>query len=144
MKFLADTNLLSELLKRQPNPGVLRWLDAVDERDIALSVVTIGELRRGISRLRPGTQQQRLQLWLDGFVLPRFSDRILPIGLDEMLEWGTRYGQFERQGSPRPVLDSLLAVTALVNGLAIVSRNVGDFDRWDVPLINPWENEDGA
>lgn len=144
MKYLADTNFLSEFLKPRPNPGALKWLLATDETEIGISVVTIGEIARGIARSRPGARQQRLQVWLDGYILTRFSDRIVPVGLAEMLEWGRRYGEFERQGSPRPVIDSLLAVTAQVNELSIVSRNVRDFDRWDVPVINPWDDENGA
>lgn len=144
MKYLADTNLLSELLKRRPNPGVMRWLLSVDENDIAVSVITLGELQRGASRLRPGDQQTRLQTWIDQYIIPRFSGRFVGVGMDEMLEWGRRYGLFERQGRPRPVLDSLLAVTALTHDLAVVSRNTRDFDEWGVPVINPWEDENGA
>ncbi len=144
MKYLADTNFLSEFLKPRPNPGALKWLLATDEEEIGISVITIGEISRGISRMRAGGRQQRLQVWLDGYILTRFSDRIVPLGLQEMLEWGRRYGEFERQGSPRPVIDSLLAVTALTNDLAIISRNVRDFDRWGVPIINPWGDANGA
>lgn len=144
MKFLADTNFFSELLKHRPNPGVIRWLAATDEGDIGISAITVGEIQRGISRLRPGDQKVRLQAWLDGYVLTRFSDRIVPLGSAQMLEWGVRYGEFERQGSPRPIIDSLLAVTALTNGLAIISRNVRDLDMWGVEIINPWDDEDGT
>ena len=144
MKYLADTNFLSELLKRRPNPGVMRWLLSVDENDIAVSVITLGELQRGASRLRPGDRQSRLQTWIDQYIIPRFSGRLIGIGMAEMLEWGTRYGRFERQGRPRAVLDSLLAITALTNDLAVVSRNVRDLDDWGVPVINPWNDENGA
>lgn len=144
MKYLADTNFLSELLKPRPNAGVMRWLLSVDENDIAVSVVTLGELQRGASRLRPGDQQTRLQTWIDHYVIPRFSGRFIGIGMAEMLEWGTRYGRFERQGRPRAVLDSLLAITALTHDLAVVSRNVRDLDDWGVEVINPWEDENGA
>jgi predicted nucleic acid-binding protein len=144
LKYLADTNLLSELLKTRPNPGVMRWLLSVDENDIAISVITLGELQRGASRLRPGDQQTRLQTWIDSYIIPRFSGRFIGLGIDEMLEWGNRYGLFERQGRPRSVLDSLLAVTALTNNLAVVSRNVRDVDDWGVEVINPWDDEDGA
>lgn len=144
MKYLADTNFLSELLKPRPNPGVMRWLLSVDENDIAVSVITLGELQRGASRLRPGDRQIRLQTWIDSYIIPRFSGRFIGIGMAEMLEWGTRYGHFERQGSPRSLLDSLLAVTALTNNLAVVSRNVRDVDGWGVEVINPWDPDDRA
>ena len=144
MKYLADTNLLSELLSTRPNPGVMRWLLSVDENDIAVSVITLAELKRGASRLRPGDRQDRLQDWIDRYIIPRFAGRIVGVGMDEMLEWGTRYGVFEREGRPRAVLDSILAVTALIRGLSVVSRNVRDFDSWGVEVINPWEDENGA
>lgn len=144
MKYLADTNFLSELLKTRPNPGVMRWLLSVDENEMAVSVITLGELQRGASRLRPGDRQDRLQDWIDAYIIPRFAGRILGVGMDEMLEWGTRYGRFEREGRPRAVLDSILAVTALIHGLAVVSRNVRDFDSWGVEVISPWDDDNGA
>ncbi len=144
MKYLADTNFLSELLKRRPNPGVMSWLRSVDENDIAVSVITLGELQRGASRLSPGDRQTAIQTWIDQYIIPRFSGRFVGLGMDEMLEWGRRYGLFERQGRPRPALDSLLAVTALTNDLAVVSRNARDFHEWGVEVINPWDHENGA
>jgi predicted nucleic acid-binding protein len=144
VKYLLDTNLLSELLKRRPNAGVVRWVEETSVADMTVSVMTIGEIGRGIARLRPGDQRQRLQNWLDDWILPRFATRSLTLTVEDMLEWGRRFGQFERDGRPKAVIDSLLAVTAARHGLTVVTRNVWDFEEFDVPVINPWDDENGA
>lgn len=140
MKFLLDTCLLSELVKKEPNAAVIRWVEAGDEQNFFLSVLTPGELQKGISKLRPGVRKEELQAWVGHDLLGRFAGRILDLDWPTVMLWGKLQGEAEQQGDKLPVMDSLLAATALVHGLVVVTRNVKDFARCQVRVFNPWGN----
>jgi len=135
VRFLLDTNIVSEL-RRGPkaNAGVMDWFDDQSPRDLCLSVVTIGEIQQGIEQLRDRDSKQAVALerWLTG-ILQFYEDRILYIDGDIALDWG-RLGR----GRSRPVIDRLLAATARVHGLTLVTRNTRDFKSLDVRVLNPW------
>ena len=139
MKYLLDTCLISELVKKEPNPAVIVWLDKQDERKLFLSVLNLGELRKGISKLPDGTKKNELQAWVDQDLVERFSGRILELNLDTSLRWGQFQGEAERLGEKLPVMDSLIAATAVAHGLVVVTRNTRDLERCGAPLFNPWE-----
>lgn len=138
MKYLLDTCFLSEIRKQQPNQAVIHWLTKVDEQNLYISAVSVCEIQKGISKLNDVVFQQKLTQWLDESLLPWFDNRI--IGIDPTLarHWGDLLGQFERQGLPRPLMDSLIAVTAQHHDLVLVTRNIVDFEMFEVKLHNPW------
>lgn len=135
MSYLLDTNVLSELRRRQPDPNVVRWIAARPARSMFLSVLTLGELRKGIEALADGERKQRLLDWL-GADLPRFFDgRILPVDAGIADRWGHLVA---KAGRPVPAIDSLLAATALTHDLALVTRNVKDFRYEGLRVVDPW------
>lgn len=139
MNYLLDTCLLSELCKPQPNTGVVDWIMGADENRLLVSVLSLGEIQKGIAKLETGKRKSIIQAWLDQDLLQRFTGRILPVNLDTALEWGLLCGASESNGRPVPVIDSLLAVTAIAHNLCVVTRNEGDFEPFPVKILNPWE-----
>ncbi|HEY0461345.1 MAG TPA: type II toxin-antitoxin system VapC family toxin [Pyrinomonadaceae bacterium] len=139
MKFLLDTNVISEPKQKQPNERVLEWLDAQDEAKLFLSVLTIGEIKKGLTRLDSGKKKTALENWLEK-LRNRFSRRILSMSEKTFLVWGKIYGEFEQRGIRRPAFDSLLEATALEHDLILVTRNVKNFQNSQVTILNPWED----
>jgi len=139
VKYLLDTCLISELVKKEPNPGVVNWLDEQDEQTLFLSVLNLGELQKGISKLPDGTKKDELQAWIGLDLVERFTGRILDIDLETALCWGRIQGEAEQEGLKLPVMDSLIAATAAAHGLIVVTRNVKDMERCKARVINPWD-----
>lgn len=140
MRFLLDTNVISELVKKAPNPSVLHWVDKQDESKLFLSIITFGELQKGISKLVDRNRVERLQKWVDEDLMNRFEGRILPIDLDVIFTWGKVQGISEKNGIKLPVMDSLIAATAITHNLTVVTRNVDDLERCKASVFNPWDN----
>lgn len=138
MTFLLDTCVISELVKPQPNENVVRWIDTVDERKLFLSVLTLGELEKGITKLQVSKRKILLQNWLESELTERFRGRILPVDAAVAVAWGKIQGEAERSGSKLPVIDSLLSATAGVHGCTLATRNVADFERCGAAVLNPW------
>jgi predicted nucleic acid-binding protein len=139
MNYLLDTVLGSELVKRTPDPGVVAWVQARNEQTLFLSVVTLGELQKGISKLTDSARKAVLQSWLTHDLMQRFGKRILAVDGAVAITWGTLQGEAEQQGQKVPVLDCLIAATARVHDLAVVTRNVRDLERCGAQVINPWQ-----
>ena len=139
MRFLLDTCVISELVAMQPDPDVVQWVDGIDEERLYLSAITIGEIKKGIERLPDSRRRSTLVEWLEGDLLIRFEDRILPIDTRVMLVWGELAADLEQKGRTMPAIDSLIAAIALQGGLSLVTRNEDDFANSGVALINPWE-----
>ena len=140
MTYLLDTCVISELVARQPNHDVVQWIDGVQEDELCLSVITVGEIKRGIEKLADSQRKHDLAAWLEDDLLARFGDRILPIDVPVMLVWGQLGSDMEKRGKPMPAIDSLIAATCLEAGLSLVTRNVSDFAHSGVKVINPWAN----
>lgn len=136
MRYLLDTNVLSEGVKRWPDPGVASWL-VQHEAGAAISELTLGELTKGAYFLSDGPKRQRLLAWI-AEVAESFDDRVLPLNRDVLIAWGQLCGTHEATGRRWPVLDSLLAATALVHDLTIVTRNTDDFPP-EVTTLTPWK-----
>lgn len=138
MKYLLDTCLISELVKKEPIPAVVSWLDEQDEQKLFLSVLNLGELQKGISKLPDGTKKEELHAWVALDLVERFTGRILEIDLETALCWGRLQGEAEQAGEKLPVMDSLIAATAAAHDLVVVTRNVRDIERCGVRVCNPW------
>lgn len=138
MTYLLDTCLISELVAKQPNQQVLDWLDAQDPEILYLSVITIGEIAKGITKLATSKRKESLTKWLNEALTSRFEGRILSIDTPTMVLWGNLVGQLEQGGRPLPVMDSLIAATALQHSLSLVTRNENDFAGTGVVIFNPW------
>ena len=139
MRYLLDTCVISELVAREPDPGVVRWVDSVDEETLFLSSITIGEIKKGIEKLIASDRRKVLAEWLEDELLVRFKDKVLPIDTAVMLVWGKLIADLEKQGKPMPAIDSLLAATALQGGLILATRNEDDFAYCSTAVVNPWE-----
>jgi hypothetical protein len=136
--FLLDTCVISELVKPRPNEYVVRWADSVDERKLFLSVLTVGELEKGITKLQESPRKASLQEWLEHDLAERFAGRILPVDAAVAVAWGRIQGEAERMGAKLPVIDSLLTATAEIHRLTLATRNIADFDRCGATVFNPW------
>ena len=137
--FLLDTNCVSELVRVKPEPRVLEWMETAEETLLHLSVLTLGDLRKGLAVLPQGRRRTRLEAWLEVDLRGRFSGRILPVDAAVADRWGLLAARARRIGAPLPIVDGLLAATALHHNLTMVSRNVCDFAAAQVPVLNPWE-----
>jgi predicted nucleic acid-binding protein len=136
--FLLDTNVISELVRSRPEPRVVEWMEAADEGLLYLSVLTLGEIRKGAALLAQGKRRTRVETWLEVELRVRFSNRILPINGAVADRWGALTAETLRKGTPLPVIDGLLAATAMEHNLTVVSRNAVDFQDTPVQVLNPW------
>ena len=139
MNYLLDTNVISELISKQPDKKVVDWLDRLDPNTVYLSVITIGEIRKGIEKLPHSKRKDKVREWLETDLLFRFEGRILEITIEVMLVWGALTGRLENEGRPITAIDSLIAAIALQGGYCLVSRNELDFQNTGVTIINPWK-----
>ena len=138
MRYLLDTNVISELVARQPNQAVLTWIEALDQTGVYLSVITIGEIHRGIERLPESAKRDRLRAWLTDDLLVKFGDRIVPIDVGVMMSWGSLVARLISEGRPLSAMDSLIAAQAIHHGYSLVTRNESDFRGTGVTVMNPW------
>src|SRR5689334_7757317 len=124
--FLLDTNCIWELIRPEPDPHVLDWMDAADESLLFLSVLTLGEIRKGTAAMPQGKRRTQLESWLELDLRSRFVDRILPIDSPVADRWGVIVADAKGRGRSIPVIDGLLAATAIQHNLSLVSRNARD------------------
>jgi hypothetical protein len=137
VSFLLDTNVISEWVKPQPSPALMRWTDSVDEDSVFLSVISLAELRYGVDRMSSGKRQRRLEQWLS-FELPlRFEGRVLPVDPSVADACGKIVRRSEVLGHPIEAMDAFLAATAEVHRLTLVTRNVQHFTVLKT-VFNPW------
>ncbi len=139
MNYLLDANVISELISKQPNKRVVEWLDRLDPNTIYLSVITIGEIRKGIEKLPPSKRRDKVKEWLEEDLLLRFQGRILNITTEVMLIWGELTGRLENEGRRITALDSLITAIALHGSYHLVTRNERDFQHTGVKIVNPWK-----
>jgi predicted nucleic acid-binding protein len=137
--FLLDTNVPSELIRVRPDVRVASWLDAQTDDQLFLSVVTIGEIRKGFTILSDGKRRDYLEHWLKSDLLPWFAGRILPVTQAIADRWGMLDGESQLRGTPLNTADGMIAATAHEHDLTIVTRNVKDFAGLGVQVFNPWE-----
>jgi predicted nucleic acid-binding protein len=138
VSFLLDTCLLSELTRPKPHPNVIRWFEAQDSAALFVSVLTIGEIEKGIAALSTGRKKVALSGWL-ATLRSTYGDRLLPIDAAIAAIWGRTAARVDRDGGTLAVVDGLIAATALHHGYTVVTRNVGDFRKTGVALLNAWQ-----
>ncbi|MGE3536607.1 MAG: type II toxin-antitoxin system VapC family toxin [Candidatus Tectimicrobiota bacterium] len=138
MRYLLDTCVISEPTKKRPVRQVLTWLDVQEELSLFLSVLTLGELQKGISTLPESSRRSQLQHWVAQALPRRFTGRLLPLDQEVASRWGMLTGEAERAGHPMPVLDGLLAATALVAGMTLVTRNTPHMAHTGAVVFDPW------
>ena len=139
MKYLLDTCVISEAIKPKPHKQVIDWLKKQEESTLFLSVLTFGEIEKGIEKSANPEHKKKLKLWVEEELKERFEGRILPIGMQVATKWGEIQGKSEAIGKPLPTIDGLIAVTGLVNNCIVVTRNISDMQQSTVELLNPWE-----
>jgi predicted nucleic acid-binding protein len=137
--FLLDTNIPSELTRPYPEASVVQWLEEADDRLLYISVVTLGEILKGITTLPESNRRRKLQKWLAETLRPWFKGRILPVSEPIAERWGMIAGKCKLKGRPLKVEDGLIAGTALEHGLTVVTRNVKHFQGLGVTVFDPWE-----
>lgn len=139
MRYLLDTCVISELRAKRPDPNVVGWIDNIDPESVYLSVLTLGEIRKGVEKVKDPARKQALEAWLQDELLVRFQDHIVVLDTNILLQWGTLAGRLEALGTPMPAIDSLLAATALYSNFTLVTRNENDFRASGVQILNPWK-----
>ena len=135
--ILLDTCVISEVARPEPDARVMAWFEQLPDEELRLSVISVGEIQRGIDLLDPGARRDGLQVWLDGLVRS-FGDRILDIDEPVARLWGTLGARARRAGNPKPPIDLLLAATSLHHRAVLATRNIADFEGTDVMLVDPW------
>jgi toxin FitB len=138
VSWLLDTCVVSELVRPRPKASVVRWMRERDEGQLYLSVITIGELEKGIARLPDSARRVALEQWVRRELADRFRDRLLAIDSGVAARWGAIVGASEARGRPLPVIDSLIAATSLQHDLTVVTRNVDDLERCGARCFDPW------
>lgn len=142
MRFLVDTNILSELSKDRPDAAVEDWLDRQPKEDLAVSALSFGEIRAGMLLMAEGRKKSRVRQWFKHTLEDQFRDRVLPVDRSIALEWGRLTAEGKRNGRRVDIVDLLLVATALVLGLTIVTRNVRHCAGWGAKVINPWTDKE--
>ena len=137
--FLLDTNIPSEMTRPFPQPSVAQWLEGADDDRLYFSVVSLGEIQKGIATLPESKRRIELRQWLDETLRPWFQGRILPVNEPIAVRWGMLAGNCKLRGRPLKVEDGLVAATALEHDLTVVTRNVRDFEDLGVSIFNPWD-----
>lgn len=135
MGYLLDTCVISELMKKQPDKKVTSWLSETPNESLYISVLTLGEIRKGTTMVNDVKKREHLLRWLEKDLLGWFGDRVIPVDLPVADRWGRLVAEAKRQ---LPAIDSLLAATALSHNLRMVTRNEKDFQHATLEVINPW------
>jgi predicted nucleic acid-binding protein len=136
--YLLDTCALSETTKIHPQQSVIDWFALQPNDALYVSAITVGELQRGVERMSASRRKSAIEKWIREEFLSRFHGRVVGIDTDTALYWGSFRATLESRGRKRPVLDGMIAATALVHDLTLVTRNVGDFKGTGVKLFDPW------
>lgn len=140
MRALLDTSILAELVKPNGNPAVKAVLDEIPTANVYLSVLTVGEIVKGIALLAPGRKQKHLTKWIAG-IENQYAERVLPLDVETARIWGELTARTQKSGVVIPPTDGLLAATALRHGLHIMTQNTKHFEASGALIIDPWQGE---
>jgi len=139
VRYLVDASVLSEARRQLAHAGVVAWLDTVEEHDLAISVLTLGEIGRGVEQLEDPALQRPLRWWLEHDLRARFGERVLSVDAEVATRWGRVAGEAARRGRTVSAIDGLLLATAARYHLALVTHNVTDVEGYGVAIVNPWD-----
>ena len=139
MKYLLDTNIISELISKQPNQLVIDFLSSINENDIYLSVITIGEIKSGIENVKSLDKKEKLAKWLYEELLKRFENRIINIDVNVMITWGKINQNLKSLGKPLPIMDLLIGSSCIFHEFVLVTRNEKDFKNLELKILNPFK-----
>ncbi|MBL7004042.1 MAG: type II toxin-antitoxin system VapC family toxin [Gammaproteobacteria bacterium] len=138
MKYLLDTCILSELIKKNPSQKVVKWISEIEESNLFISVLTVGEIQKGIEKLPVSKKKEQLYKWVNDDLKERFKDRIISFDLQTATTWGKIQAQSELVGKPLPAIDGQIAATGISYELTVVTRNTKDMEISGATLVNPW------
>lgn len=139
MNYLLDTCVISELIKKKPNPNVVKWISDIEEANLFISVLTMGELQKGIEKLSESRKKDKLLKWITHDMKKRFQNKIIDFDLHTAVIWGKIQAKSEMSGQKLPAIDSLIAATGISHDLIVVTRNITDMKSTGAELFNPWE-----
>jgi len=139
LKYLLDTCVISELIKPKPEKSVAEWIKGINESFLFLSVLTLGEIHKGINKLPASKKRRTLERWVSEDLCQRFENQIITITMEIARVWGEMQGKAESKGDTIPVIDGFLSATAIAHDLTIVTRNTNDMEKTGVSIYNPWE-----
>lgn len=138
MAFLLDTNVVSETIKPKPEPRVVDWLETQMPADLFLAAQTIGELVRGARKVKEDARRERFESWIEQDLAQQFEGRVLPFDGPTAALWGRLMGDGDRAGRTPAAADAQIAAVAIHYQLTLITRNVKDFEHFDLKLLNPW------
>ena len=138
MKYLLDTNIISELITKEPNEKVITFFRTMSSRSLYLSVITIGEIKFGIESLPDSRKKKKLLDWLYDDLFHRFGGRIVDVDSDIMIKWGYLNAILKKKGKPMPIMDAIIAATAISQNFTLITRNEKDFSNLDIEIVNPF------
>lgn len=141
MAFLLDTNIVSETVRPKPERRVLAWIEERSPAELFLASMTIGELMRGARRIKDEPRRTTYERWIENDLSEQFEGRILPFDDKAARTWGRLMGDGDRKGLTPAAADAQIAAIAINHGLILVTRNVRDFQNFDLEIINPWDRE---
>ncbi|MEE4209111.1 MAG: type II toxin-antitoxin system VapC family toxin [Parvularcula sp.] len=139
MTFLLDTNVISETVRPKPEQRVLDWLEHQSPEELFLSAMTIGELMRGACKVKEKPRRNKLTKWIEEDLRRQFENQLLPFDDSSARIWGELMGNGDRTGKTPSAFDAQIAAIAIDRGLVLVTRNVTDFDRFELEILNPWD-----
>lgn len=139
MNYLLDTCVISELIKKSPSPKVVKWISNIEETNLFISVLTIGEIHKGIEKLLKSKKKGKLHKWVNYDLQERFKNRIISFDPQIVAVWGQIQAHSETLGKPLPAIDGQIAATGISYNLTVVTRNTTDMEVSGVALLNPWE-----
>jgi toxin FitB len=138
MNYILDTCVISELIKKDPDKNVMKWVSGVDESALFISVISIGEIIKGIEKLTGSQRKDDLIAWVNNDLKERFQNRIVPFDLESAAVWGRVQAKSENIGKPLPGIDGMIASTGIANNMAVATRNIADMKESGAVLFNPW------
>ena len=141
MAFLLDTNIVSETVRPKPERRVLAWIEERSPAELFLASMTIGELMRGARRIKDEPRRTTYERWIENDLSEQFEGRILPFDDKAARTWGRLMGDGDRKGLTPAAADAQIAAIAINHGLILVTRNVRDFQNFDLEIINPWDRQ---
>jgi toxin FitB len=141
MNYILDTCVISELIKKDPDKNVIKWISGIDENALFITSITVGEIIKGIERLKDGKRKDDLIGWINTDLKERFKNRIISFDTESATVWGKVQASTEMKGKPLPAIDGIIASIGIANNMIISTRNIYDMKESGAVLYDPWDME---